>query len=433
MKAKKNILASFIIKGGSVLTSLALVSITINYIPPVEYGIWLTLSSIIVWFNFFDIGLGNGLKNKIAEALANNDKLLVRIYISSTYLVLGFISILLYGLFLISNQFISWVKVVNTNPVLESELSLAALILFSAFTIQFVLQLVNVVCDATQNSKLSALSLFFGNLLSLLLIYLLTKTTNGSIVYLCFAISVSPLIVFSVFSVILYSTKFRDFRPSLKLAKFSYAKDIARLGLKFFFIQLGLILFYNANNIIIAQTSGPEAVTPYNIAFKYFGVITMLSGIIMTPFWSAFTDAYTRQDFKWIKSTVKRLEKICLILLALCLLMVVMSSYAYELWLGDKVFVPLTLSVVLAFYTIVNLYRTIYCFYLNGIGKIGLQLYLVISAGLLNIPIALYFGSLWGATGVILATSILCVICGIFEKIQYHKLVNGTASGIWNR
>lgn len=66
IKAKKNILASFIIKGLSIAISLVLVPLTINYINPTQYGIWLTLSSIVAWFSFFDIGLTQGLRNKFA-------------------------------------------------------------------------------------------------------------------------------------------------------------------------------------------------------------------------------------------------------------------------------------------------------------------------------------------------------------------------------
>ena len=52
---------------------LVLVPLTINYLNPTKYGIWITLSSVIGWFSFFDIGLGNGLRNRFAEAIANND------------------------------------------------------------------------------------------------------------------------------------------------------------------------------------------------------------------------------------------------------------------------------------------------------------------------------------------------------------------------
>ena len=74
VKAKKNILGSILIKGFSILISLIVVPLTINYINPSRYGIWLTLSSIVGWFSFFDIGLTQGLRNKFAEAKAKGEK-----------------------------------------------------------------------------------------------------------------------------------------------------------------------------------------------------------------------------------------------------------------------------------------------------------------------------------------------------------------------
>ena len=70
IKAKKNIAASFVIKGLSIAISLVMVPMTIHYINPTQYGIWITLSSIIGWFSFFDIGFGNGLRNRFAESIA---------------------------------------------------------------------------------------------------------------------------------------------------------------------------------------------------------------------------------------------------------------------------------------------------------------------------------------------------------------------------
>ena len=89
LKAKKNIAASFLIKGLNIGIGLILVPLTINYLNPTKYGIWITLSSVIGWFSFFDIGLGNGLRNRFAEALANKDHNLARTYVSTTYAVLA--------------------------------------------------------------------------------------------------------------------------------------------------------------------------------------------------------------------------------------------------------------------------------------------------------------------------------------------------------
>jgi len=69
-RAVQNIGISLFIKGGSILISFLLIPLTLDYLNPYEYGIWLTLNSVLSWVYLFDIGLGNGLRNRLAEALA---------------------------------------------------------------------------------------------------------------------------------------------------------------------------------------------------------------------------------------------------------------------------------------------------------------------------------------------------------------------------
>lgn len=88
LEAKKNIVDSFWVKSLNAAINLILVPLTINYVSPTKYGIWLTLSSIILWFTIFDIGLGNGLRNKFAEAKARGNIEQARIYISTSYALL---------------------------------------------------------------------------------------------------------------------------------------------------------------------------------------------------------------------------------------------------------------------------------------------------------------------------------------------------------
>lgn len=431
--AKKNIAASFFIKGGTILIMLMIVPMTINYVNPTQYGIWLTLTSIIAWFSFFDIGFGNGLKNKLAIAIAKGEDKLARSYVSTAYLIMTFISLILITIFLILNYFLDWSKILNAPPTLARELSIVSLIVFFIFSVQFVLQLLNIVCAANQNTALSALISFLGNLLGFIFIVILIKTTKGSLLYLCISIGLSPLLVLLIFTIILYNTSYKKFAPALKLANFSYAKDIMQLGFQFFLIQLGLIFLYNIDNIIISHVIGPSAVTTYNVAYKYFAVITMLSGIIMTPFWPAFTDANVKKDYIWIKGTVKNLEKLCLLIFLLSIFLLIISNVFYKIWIGDKVIIPFSLSAVLAFYTVLNTYRTIFCYYLNGVGKIRVQLYLIAISGLLNIPLGILMGKWLGITGVILATTFLCIGCAVIEIYQYKRLINNNATGIWNK
>lgn len=83
-----NVILSFLFKGFSISIYFIMVPITLDYLDANKYGIWLTINSIIAWVGFFDIGIGNGLRNKLSEALANDDLELSKTYISTTYFIL---------------------------------------------------------------------------------------------------------------------------------------------------------------------------------------------------------------------------------------------------------------------------------------------------------------------------------------------------------
>jgi len=130
---KKNILGLFVIRGLSIAISFILVPLTIHYINPTRYGIWLTLSSIIGWFGFFDIGFGNGLRNRFAEAITKGEDELARIYISTTYAILSLIITVLLVTFFCINPFINWTKILNAHAGMGRELGLLDLIVFTFF------------------------------------------------------------------------------------------------------------------------------------------------------------------------------------------------------------------------------------------------------------------------------------------------------------
>ena len=91
VRAKKNIIASVFIKGVSIIIGFLMIRVTLNYLDQTKYGIWLTLTSFMAWFAFFEIGLGKGLQNKLAEALALKDTILARKYVSTTYALIGIV------------------------------------------------------------------------------------------------------------------------------------------------------------------------------------------------------------------------------------------------------------------------------------------------------------------------------------------------------
>jgi O-antigen/teichoic acid export membrane protein len=431
VKIKKNILASFIIKGLSISISLILVPLTINYINPSRYGIWLTLGSIVSWFSFFDIGFGNGLRNKFTEALANGEEELARIYVSTTYAILCIIIGIVLILFLFINPYINWPKLLNTSLGMASELRILAEIIFIFFCLKFIFQLVTTVLTANQEPAKASLFEFFGSLISLIIIFILTKTTSGNLIYLGTALSISPVLVLTVSSMWFYSHKYKKFAPSFKYVKFNYARNLMSLGIKFFIIQIAALVLFNTNNIIVTQLFGPKQVTTFNVSYKLFSAIIMIFSIIATPLWSAFTDAFTKNDIDWIKATLLKMKIIWILLIFFTIFILFTSTWIYTFWLGRSVVIPFTLSIAMSSYVIVYIWQTIHVFFLNGIGKIRLQLYLVIISGLINIPLAIFLGKRLGLVGITLTSTLLFAIMGIIFSIQTQKILNNKATNIW--
>lgn len=439
VKARKNILASLLIKGFSIVIGFLIVPITLSYLDQTRYGIWITISSFLTWFTFFEIGLGHGLRNKLAEALARNDLKLGRTYVSTTYAILTIIISIVLIIFVISNQFIDWTVILNTEKDLLNDLTLLSYIVFCFFFLTFVLKLIGIILTADQRPAINNLFGPLGNLLALIIIYILTKTTSGSIIYLGLALSISPVIILVIATVYFYRTDYKSIAPSIKFIDFAYAKVLLNLGIKFFIIQVSGLVILNTSNIIIAQFFGPAQVTPYNIAFKYFSLVNMAFTIIIVPFWSAFTEAWVKKDFTWITSTINILLKIWIGFFVVSILLYIFSDTFFNFWIGKEemktIIISNSLKISLIIYFLSTTFGGIFNMFINGIGKIQIQMWTRLSGAILFIPIAIilikYFQ--FGIEGVIYAKIISNFFGPLVAPIQYYKIINAKATGIWNK
>ncbi len=161
----------------------------------------------------------------------------------------------------------------------------------------------------------------------------------------------------------------------------------------------------------------------------------MVYTILIAPYWSSFTEAYAMKDYEWIKKSVNNIQKIWLLIPVGLVGMVFCADWFYQLWVGDKIKVPLKLSIAMAFFVFLLTFNMIYAYFINGVGKIKLQLITSLISMIINIPLSIYFGKYlgWGSTGVILATCVSLGYAVILRPIQYYKLINNTAKGIWNK
>ena len=176
--AIKNIGVSLILKGASILISFILVPLTLDYLNSYEYGIWLTLNSVLSWIYLFDIGLGNGLRNRLTEALAAKNFELGKIYVSTTFFFMTLIVVAFYLLFLVAQVFLNWYDILNVDPNQVSHLNSLVTIVFAFFCLSFIFRIIGNIYMAYQLPAVNDLLSFISHALSFLIIFILIKTTE---------------------------------------------------------------------------------------------------------------------------------------------------------------------------------------------------------------------------------------------------------------
>ena len=111
------------------------------------------------------------------------------------------------------------------------------------------------------------------------------------------------------------------------------------------------------------------------------------------------------------------------------------SDFAYHLWIKDRVSIPFFVSVFVAIKAIIYVLFAPYVAFLNGVSKISLNLILVVIQTSFFIPLALYLGNYLdlGIVGILIAQIIIEIPLRISQPIQYYKIINNNATGIWNK
>ena len=146
--------------------------------------------------------------------------------------------------------------------------------------------------------------------------------------------------------------------------------------------------------------------------------------IIVSPFWSAITEAWAKQDIAWINSIMNKLMKLWLVIVASGIIMLVFSKFVFKTWIGNDFAIPASISILTLSWILLNAWNGIFSQFLNGVGKLQLQLVFGISTALINVPLAIILGKRIGISGVLLANVILSFIGAWVYPQQYKKIIS---------
>ncbi|WP_373493792.1 lipopolysaccharide biosynthesis protein [Aquiflexum sp.] len=432
-KYLKNTFFIIIFQGGNVVSNFLLVTITLNFLGVEEYGVWITLTSLVTWFSFLDIGLAHGLRNKYAEAKAENDFLKIKSLVSTAFFSLLFLSLFGFVIVFLVGSNLNWATLLNGPDYLKNELRNVGLFMVSTFFLRLVLNIVAVLKTADQQPSVATFLTTSGNILSLVGIFLLIEFYNPSFLQLGVVLSISQVLPILIAFIFYFSNSYKNIFPKIEYFSKSNLNSIFSIGFKFFIIQLLNLIILQSNILIIAHVCGPESVADYSIAFKYLWLIIILHGAIINPLWSASTEAYANNDRVWLKNIMSRLNRVFLVLVLIGILLIFGSSFFYKIWLKGNIEVDyLLLFLIFLNFTFTMRYSTFRMF-MNGVGKIRLQLFVTSIQAILHIPLAIIAANYLDVYGVILVSITWTFFNSVWEPIQFKKIISESAVGIWSR
>lgn len=420
----KQLKGSFLFKGLAILGSFLSIPLMIKYLGIEQYGVWSTLLSIVSWIILFDIGIGNGLRNKISESLAKEDKEEAHSYISTAYTIIGVISVILIIIFLVASEYIVWQKVFNitsiSNQELQNVVNITAIFLF----LNFWLSLINQVFNGFQKTSLVIFNQFLSNILLLLGVFILYTFYESSLIKLAFTYGISFILSSLILSFWFFKEN-REFIPKIKSFGLNYTKSITSLGFRFFIIQIAVIVIFTTDKILITQLFGPEYVTSYDVIFKLFSIITIIHSILMAPLWSAYSDAFHRNDIVWIKKTIKNQLMIYLLIVLGTILLAFLTKPIIYIWIDKEFIVDNILIIAMALFILISTWNNMFAFFINAINQLNTQIYTSLVAICVNIPLSIYFVKYFkmGTYGVVFATCISLSFFALFGSLQVYRII----------
>jgi O-antigen/teichoic acid export membrane protein len=425
---------SIFFKLGSIIANFMMVPLAIRYLGIEDYSFWLTLSPVLTWFLLFDIGLGNGLRNKFAESRALGNDSEARSYVSTAYCTIALLGMALVIIMCLINQFVDWTIIFNTQPNKAEELKVMMPVVLVILGMQLVLKLITSIYLADNHHSILDKIQFFTQVAMLAAIALLLHSNVQSLLVFGTIYMALPVMLMGLLSIVAFNGRYAAYRPSLAFYKKKHLNKITTLGIRFFIIQMVPIILFSTDNIVISHLYGPKEVLSYNIAFKYFSIVTLGYGILISPFWSTFTEAWFKNDKAWILKAISLMQNLWMPIPLIVFILIGLAEKFYSIWIHDQVAVPVSVTITCGIYVAVNSLSTIYIMFINGTGKIQVQLIVSAVVMIVKIPLSVLFAKYlnMGVSGVIFATIICIGVPIIVWFIQYKKIMRGKAYGIWS-
>lgn len=418
---EKSGIINMVIKPVSFIISILYTPLLLSFLGDEKYGLWDTLLSIINWINYFDVGIGNGLRNVLSKEIAEGKKDEAHKSVSTAYTILSIIAGSVLLVLIICVCLFDWNTIFSTKIEMRPTLTIT----FVFICINFVLALSNILFHSLQQSENVSIRGCLVQLINLISLFILSFRFHNNLVVISILFGSSTLIVYLFNSIKIFKNN-SYLRPSFRFFDKTKIKQICNVGIKFFAIQIFNLMLFTVDNLLITHYFGAEILTPFSIANKVFNTLFSIFAAFMVPYWSRSTVAFAQLDYFWIRSSIKKTFSIFSLFFVGYLLLMLLFKPLTFLWLHRELECESGIVPVMCVFFILHSFIGWETSFINGSGKINTQLITYAVIGIANIPLSIFLGVKMnmGTVGIRLATTLLLIIAVIVFGFDLIRIVS---------
>ena len=382
--------ANVLSRGVSMLVMVLTVSLTLPYLGPERFGIWMTIASFVGILTFLDLGIGNALTNKVAQAVAQNDPVALRKSISGGLGFLFFLSFFIGAALFGVTKALPWEELIKArDSLLNTEIQST----ISAFSLLFAFNLftngIQRIFSGLQRAFEGHIANIFGSCLSAVALWIATRHQAG-IIYLllatlgCYSLSNIGLLV------LLSKRNLFKINYFVRNAK-NEARDLIHTGGLFFILQIGAMVAWGADSIIISSNLGVAHVAAFSIVQRIFQFISQPINIFTAPLWGAYADAFARNEKTFIRKTLKKSMLLTTITSTVGVIIITLASeQIVKLWTKDSIQISTYLFLAFGLWIIVDSINNCFAMFLNGCNLVAPQAVAFSILSVIGIPLKIW-------------------------------------------
>jgi O-antigen/teichoic acid export membrane protein len=395
--------------------TLVSLPLAVRYLGAERYGVWATVTSTVVWVNLLDLGIANTLTNHISRAFALDDKALAARYFTNALALSAAVAAVAGAAFAVAFPHVNWIAFFNVSTAVGSrEVS-------STVAAAAALMLLGLPCNLAGKLLAGYQELHRNNFA---MCVGAVASVAGWALGVVLRVSMPVLFVmsagcatFSSLATLLVTVTWAKpwLRPRPSLMNGYAIRELLSSGSSFFLIQVAGVVVFSSDNLIVSHYLGAAEVTPYSVTWRLVGLAAVLQSLIFPALWPAYTEAYARRDYAWIRRTFTVTMKGTVALnFASAVILVLFGRSLIRAWAGPAAVPTSYLLLAMAFWALISGCMSVESCLLAALNRTREQAGLSVIAAAVNIMLSValvrHIGSLGVIAGTILSYLLVLVV-----------------------